>query len=234
MFFGKVRFSWLTASLEVLETIDKNGKMDDGILETIPGSACVGPEAPLQELAWRAHAGDQVAFRELSRRLLRTFNWVARDRFGFDAAGADQLAHQTVSEALQAISSGRYDPQRVQFITFAYAVCRRVALRQHARRAPFEPLADVALTRSAKGDVDDYAAAERVEALLGCLKAEGTATSLSEEERYVVVGLAYQKTLAELAKGIGRSLDTVHRRKINGLQKLRACMAAKGFSKGDA
>jgi DNA-directed RNA polymerase specialized sigma24 family protein len=74
---------------------------------------------------------------------------------------------------------------------------------------------------------EDETLAERIEFVRACLKAESGLTSLTAEERYVLIGLAHQKTLAEIAAELGRSLDTVHRRKMRGLEKVRACLAGK-------
>jgi RNA polymerase sigma factor (sigma-70 family) len=185
----------------------------------------------LQNLAVRAMANDAVAYEALSERLLGAFARMARERWGLDQAAAEHIASQTVSESLQSLANGRYDPGRAEFVTFAYAVGRRVVLRHIAERGRwFQQLSDSALAIRSDLGHDESSGAERVEALLDCLRAESAGASLSEEERYVAIGLAYQKTLAELAKELGRSLDTVHRRKMQGLRKLRECMAAKGFT----
>jgi DNA-directed RNA polymerase specialized sigma24 family protein len=80
------------------------------------------------------------------------------------------------------------------------------------------------------GKVDHPPPLEKIEAMLACLQADGTPFSLTPEERFVVMGRAGQKTYQTLARDLNHSLDTVHRRMRRGIEKLKKCMEAKGYT----
>ena len=62
-----------------------------------------------------------------------------------------------------------------------------------------------------------------------CLSATDTRYALSDEERVVVRGLANGETERSLASQLGIAASTVHARKMSSYNKLRHCLALKGF-----
>jgi RNA polymerase sigma factor (sigma-70 family) len=206
----------------------------NGDIRAETGEVSTHQHADLQQLVELVISGQEGHWKTLNARLLGLFERFWSARCGDNPQLADQLAGETVSEAMQALANGRYQRDRARFLTFAYAVARRVGLRYldvRSRRREIHlsalPSRQVEEITDRRGD-DDLA--ERIEAVLGCLQNEGARESLTVEERYVVVGLANQKTLETIARELGYSLDTVHRRKTRALAKLRRCLAAKGIS----
>ena len=190
----------------------------------------------IQELAVSAMRGSESAFADLHRVLTAPFIGFFMKRVGGDARTAEELAHDAVSEALQSLASGRYDPKRAWFLTFVYGVSHKVRLRHIKQKAKGR---ERRLSELAEGDAERMTERfeaggelspplDQIEAMRSCLHAEGTSYSLTAEERFVVAGRAEQKTFELLAKELGRSLDTVYRRMVRGLEKLRKCMEGKG------
>ena len=202
-----------------------------------PGSFLGDGAQAIQKLAVGAMQGDQRAFGDLHRILTGPFAGFFMKRVGGDVDMAEELAHEAVSEALQGLATGRYHPERAAFLTFVYGVSHKVRLRYIKQKSKER---ERQLSNSADKDserVEERSASEderlppmdQIEAMRACLGAEGTAFSLSPEERFVVVGRAWRKTFEILAAELGHSLDTVHRRMVRGLEKLRKCMELKGF-----
>lgn len=202
-----------------------------------PGSFLGDGAQAIQKLAVGAMDGDQQAFGDLHRVLTGRFTGFFMKRVGGDAGIAEELAHESVSEALQSLASGRYRPERAGFLTFVYGVSHKVRLRYVKQKSKERGrrLSDSA-DKDSEGVEERFASVDerlppldRIEAMRACLGAEGTPFSLSPEERFVVIGRAWRKTFEVLAAELGHSLDTVHRRVTRGLEKLRKCMELKGF-----
>ena len=191
----------------------------------------------VQELAVRAMGGDESAQRALHGRLIGPINGLFVKCVGADAQAAELLAHQTVSEALQRLTDGSYVPERAWFLTFVYGVAQKVKLRylKERRRNKEQPLSSLDGTGEQADspilvESESLPPFDEIEAMRSCLFSEETENSLTAEERFVVIGRSDSKTFEVLAKELGRSLDTVYRRQMSGLDKLRKCMEAKGFS----
>ena len=186
----------------------------------------------IQKLVQEALCGDERAIDRLYRCLLEPL-----DRFfrkSLSANSGAELAHQTLVEALGAVAAGRYDPGRASFLAFVYGVAVKIRLREiRSRSRDRLTLAGdvgdaVAASGAFQADPAAEFAVEQIEAMRDCLIRDGRA-GLSAEERFVVLGRAERKTYEVMAKQLGRSLDTVHRCGVRGLEKLRKCMASKGF-----
>lgn len=207
-------------------------------LETVPPPASgVSPVSSIQELALRARAGNQRALDQLHKQLSASLAAYFRKRAGVKDGDAEELSHQALTEAFQALSQGRYDENRAGFLTFAYSVAHKVKLQHiyRQRRAvavsALDPGDGDEPGSGTAGIVDDRSLPplDEIEAMRACLCAEGSPHSLSAEERFVIVGRVDRKTFEVLAKQLGRSRDTVHRHSVRGLEKLRKCMESKGY-----
>ena len=202
-----------------------------------PLSFLGGGAQAIQKLAMGAMQGDQEAFGDLHRVLTGPFTGFFLKRVGGDASTAEELAHESVAEALQGLVTGRYRPERAAFLTFVYGVSCKVRLRyvrqkSKERENRISDSADKNSERLAErlaSEDERVPPWEQIEAMQACLRAEGTPYSLSPEERFVVIGRAWRKTFEVLAAELGHSLDTVHRRMVRGLEKLRKCMEKKGY-----
>lgn len=184
-------------------------------------------------LAARAKSGDDLAMGELTRRLGGALSGLFRRDLGVAQQEAEALAQEAVSEALEALVSGRYDPKRSRFLTFVYGVSHVVKLRflrQSGRTqpTPFSQL-EGPVPESIRGDPEVLLPFDQIEAFLDCLRSEGRHYSLTPEERFVIIGRAQSKRFRTLATELGRSLSTVHDRAAKAIQKLRRCMESKGF-----
>ena len=198
------------------------------------------PRAALsvQELVNSAMQNDEGAYRALDRRLFGPMCGHFRKRFGADSASHDELARQAISEALQAVATGRYDPRKASFVTFLYAVARNIGLRflsergkQRARSLSGLPPDTLDGVRTVNSDGSETALPlEQIEAMRECLRTEGETYSLTPEERFVVAGRAQGKTFETLSAQLGRALDTVHRRSLRAIAKLRQCLKNKGYN----
>lgn len=195
--------------------------------------------AALSQLALRAQDGDRSAFELLLRRLDPGLKQVLRRRTG-QAELADELAHQTWIAVWQALREERYDVQKAAISTFVYAVAHKLWL-QHLRRSgsarfSHEVLdALPALGPAAAGNpASDLHASELLDAMRSCLRSRGTPHSLTADERRVVMGLATGESERTLAEQLGVAASTVHARKQLAYQKLRRCLAARGFSTENA
>ena len=210
----------------------------DSIGGHLDGSSRDLPQLHLsvQDLSIAALDGDQESIRALDRRLRAPVKSLLTKKVGARAAVLDELVQQAVSEALLALSSGRYDPNIASFVTFVYAVVHKITLRYRQylgriRTKPFSSLSDAAIDDINFDQFDDpeeLPPLDQIEAIRDCLKSERQTHSLTPEELFVVMGRANGKTYETLARELGRALDTVFRRGRRGIDKLRSCMAAKG------
>ncbi len=190
----------------------------------------------VQALAERALRGHEPAFDELHRKLAGPLTAFFLKGTGCPAHVADELAHQTLSEALQRLAGGAYEPDRASFLTFVYGVSRYIRLR-YLRRSNGQQLARISeLTDEEERQVSaqfnrvetNFPLWDEIEAMRACLRADGCPNSLTPEERFVIVGRADRKTFAVIAKQLRCSLDTVFRRQARALQKMRRCMKSRG------
>ncbi|MEK6674278.1 MAG: sigma-70 family RNA polymerase sigma factor [Planctomycetota bacterium] len=190
------------------------------------------PKPQIQHLVQSVLSRHENASTNLHRRLVEVFQRFWSTRCTDNPELAERLTADTVTEVMQALVSGRYDPTRASFLTFAYAVARRVGLRYGEWKARRR---EVELSNFSDSEIDDMRTqvpdlelAEMIDAMRSCLQADASA-ALSPDERYIILGLVHGKTIAQLSTNLAMSLDSVHRRKIRALEKLRKCMVKKGF-----
>lgn len=190
----------------------------------------------VQELASAAIRHDEAAYRALDRRLFEPLRNHFHKKLGADSGSLEELTTQAISEALQALATGRYDPGKASFVTFLYAVAQKICFRfLHERGKTRErPMSTVSpdnieavAIRSYDG-VDTLLPLEQIEAMRECLRTDGETHSLTAEERFVALGRAQGKTFETLSRQLGRALDTVHRRSRRAIAKLRQCLKNKG------
>lgn len=201
----------------------------------MPHTPPPGPPAALHQLADRAQRGERPAFEELVRRLEQGLKRVLLRRTGGQFALVEELAQSTWVAVWDALRQGRYDAGRAAISTFVYAVAHKLWLRHlRDRRGPAaEPAALESVLIGRATEADDPAAAlesaELLEAMRGCLRSDGDAFSLTPEERRVVIGLAAGESERSLSAELGLAASTIHARKQAAYEKLRRCLAAKGF-----
>lgn len=183
------------------------------------------------ELSRRVAAGDRGAFDAVHDRLAGGLLRLFDRRLAGRADVADELAQQTWARAWDAITRGRYQPQRAAISTFVYAVANNVwlqfcrTLRSPGQGPPTEEPA-------APGRHDallEYA--ELIDALRGCLRQPAGPNALADDERLVVLATARGETERQLAVRLGLAASTINARKQSAYAKMRACLAAKGFSR---
>jgi len=191
----------------------------------------------VQTLAVAAMGKDEAAFRALDRRLLGPMCGHFRKKLGADSAAHEELAREAISEAMQAVATGRYDPGKATFVTFLYAVANKVHLRYLRERgrsrerftAMIEPNAFDAVACTTAAGIDLLLPLEQIDAMRDCIRSDRYAFSLTAEERFVILGRAMGKTFETLSEQLGRALDTVHRRSQRAIAKLQECMKSKGY-----
>lgn len=188
-------------------------------------------------LAVRALAGEEQAFEELHRRLGGGLRRFLQRRVGGRAELLDELTQTTWVEVWRALHEGRYDPGRARISTFVYAVGHKTFLRYLRavqRGGGVAQLADydghAALWTSERPETQ-LEACELLDAVRDCLHSSGTLHSLTDEERAVVLGVANRETERALASRLGIAASTVNARKKTAYEKLRGCLARKGFAR---
>ena len=160
-------------------------------------------------------------------------------RFVAKRAGApelvEELVQQTWTEVWRALCEGRYDPARGAISTFIYAVAYKRWL-QHRRVAASGPRrvseSDEVFARLLTESAPDSAlhAVELLDALRGCLANDAPPFGLTDTERSAVAVAASDETERNLAARLGVAPSTVHSWKKAALQKIRDCLARKGFA----
>jgi RNA polymerase sigma-70 factor (ECF subfamily) len=179
--------------------------------------------------------GDEQAFEELHRRLGGGLSRFIQRRVGGRAELVEELSQMTWVEVWRALHGGRYDPERARITTFVYAIGYKMVLR-HLRAAgrPAE-------TRLSVDDVADalYGSrlpeealhfSELLDAVQDCLHRMRTSHSLTAEERAVLAGLAEGESERALGRRLGAAASTINVRKKVALEKMRKCLADKGFT----
>ena len=196
-------------------------------------------------LAARSAQGDGQAFERLIKRLSPGLAGVLARRTSGNQTVVEEILQETWTAVWEALATGRYDPQRAAISTFAYAVAHKLWLR-HLRQSRGGPAGDGWTLNLIDGDrahSDNHPHAlelsELLEAMRACLTALDTKYALNDEERAVARGLANGETERSLASQLGIAASTVHSRKSSSYNKLRRCLALKGFrmeshERGDA
>jgi RNA polymerase sigma factor (sigma-70 family) len=191
----------------------------------------------LRQLALAAMAGSAPAFENLHRRLAGGIAQFFERRLGVGNDLVEDLAQRTWTEIYRALRDGRYDPERSQFSTYAYAVAHHVWLRHRRLRGAVasipatEELDKLFETASRDGRTPEQVlhAAELIDAVRSCVESRGTPNSLTDGEREVALGVSRGESERDLSHRLGLAASTVHVRKLAALEKLRRCLRAKGF-----
>ncbi len=196
------------------------------------------PDSPSDQpsrLAERAQAGDRAAFEQLILRFEPGLKRLLLRRAGGRSELVEEIIHETWIAVWEALVGGRYDPTRAAISTFIYAIAHKRWL-QHLRRSAYRPtpVGDIEALLGESDGTDNPAhllqAGELLEAMRGCLHASTTPHSLTAEERQVVIGLSGEESERSLAGLLELAPSTIHARKLSAHNKLRRCLAAKGFS----
>jgi len=184
----------------------------------------------LRELI-RLARGDATAFEKLHADLQRPVQsmFLRRAR---RADLAEELAQQTWMWVWRLVHLRRYDPARARISTLVYAVARHVWL-QHCRRQrrtppPSESVREP-VTRNLIDPLRIVQHAELLEALRACIENRNGPYALDESERRIVQAVAQSQTERQTASALGLAASTVNVRKQRAYDKLRRCLAAKGF-----
>lgn len=178
--------------------------------------------------------GDDQAFETLHRRLANGLRGFLQRRLRGTTDLIEDLCQATWVEVWRALIEHRYDPDRARITTFVYAVGYKVLLRhiRNERRRGANPISDEDLPEPQANDPPAPTAlhvAELLEALRQCLQSNARETSLSDEERAVVLGLTLGDSERTLASQLKLAASTIHSRKQNALRKLQKCLHQKGF-----
>lgn len=192
-----------------------------------PGPSSQGIQALVDQVG-----RNECSLADLNKSLLNVFRQFWSKRIKGNPELVDELSNITVGESIQALVAGRYDPTRAKFLTYAYSVSMNIARRQTAlktRRRELElsslPTLDDNVAAANLGDLE---LSEKIEAMRDCLEAHHP-QGITADESYVIVGLTNGKTISQLGKELSLSLDSIHRRKMRACEKLRKCMALKGW-----
>jgi RNA polymerase sigma factor (sigma-70 family) len=188
-------------------------------------------------LVRRAAEGDGEALRDLHRAVMPAVTAFFRRANRVPASAVEELANQTVAEAFQVLTKGRYDERQASFTTFLHGVAYNIRLRYARSRAAAREVAFSELSGDRSAALPDPAAVptgeedalDEILVMRDCLFAIGGPADLTPDERYVVIGRANGETYQALADRLGRSLDTVHRLNLHALDKLREGMKSRGF-----
>ena len=198
-----------------------------------------GARSSLERLARRALAADEGAFEGLHARLGGGLKSFFQRRVGGNGELIEELAQRTWVEAWRTLASRRYDPSRSAFSTFLYAVGYKVYLRylksergRGSGRRVFGERGLDGLVMDALGESEDLDAALDLAALLDALRAcigALEARAVAEVELVVLAGVLRGDSERALASALGLAPSTVNARKHAVLEKLRLCLAEKGF-----
>ena len=200
------------------------------------------PAGDVRRWATLVARGDKSAFERLYRRFRPGLLRLLLKRCGGRTEQAEELSQKTWMETWRAVRAGRYDPQQAAFSTFLYAVGYKVWL-QHRRAARTgsinaEPELLESLPQRApdggEDPADRLAACELLEAMRACLHETSGECGLTDEERQIVVAIANGDSERALADNLRVAASTIHARKMRAYEKLRRCLAAKGFAGRDA
>lgn len=186
----------------------------------------------LAELAKSAALGDLAAFRALHERLDPGVRRFFARRVGLARHAQDELSQRTWVAFWDSLRQARYDATRSSVTTYIYAVAYKVWLqtfrRQPSRVAEAGCLDDFAASlfdpTGAPSDV--LHAAEMIDAVRDCLN--GSA-GLTPQEGAVIHAVARGASERDIAAELRIAPSTVNARKRSALDKLRQCLAAKGF-----
>lgn len=197
-------------------------------MEDAPERSARGPR-PLEDLARRLAAGDRNAFDEAHARLDGGVRRLFQRR-GASAEAAEELSQRTWLEVWRVVTQGRYRPERSAISTFVYAVAGFVG----RRRTGAQGLALPAQLGERLADPDAgieqaLAEAEVIEATRACLKATTGQNALSESEREAVLATLEGQSERQAAERLSVSASTINARKKSAFDKIRRCLAAKGF-----
>jgi RNA polymerase sigma-70 factor (ECF subfamily) len=184
----------------------------------------------LKALSARIASGDAGAFDDLHDRLAGGLRAMFLKRAGNRMDVADDLVQRTWYLAWGSIRDGRYDPCRAAISTFVYAVANNVWLqhcRAHGRQPSESPMPDVVAPDN-PATLAQYA--ELLESVRECVHGTATPNQLTPDERRIVTGVATGESERQLAAEFGVAASTINLRKKAAYDKIRTCLAAKGFS----
>jgi RNA polymerase sigma-70 factor (ECF subfamily) len=141
---------------------------------------------------------------------------------------ADDLAQQAWAQIWRALSNGQYRPERAAPSTFLYAVANHV---WHSHLRTRRPARDGSEAREPTYETDSLLEhAELLDALRDCLGSRAAPAALSGQERAIVRALSEGATERELAARLGAAASTIHARKLAAYDKIRTCLARKGYT----
>lgn len=188
----------------------------------------------LDALARRAARADAAAAAQLHERLhgglVQFFTRRANGRTDI----AEELAQATWTQAWRSLCEGRYDPDRAAFTTFIFAIGHKLWLRRGRGSLRTFSALDTDDPASVMESADESPESalhlgELLEALRACLDSSG----LSEMERRIAVAISAGASEREIATELSLAPSTVNVRKKAAYDKLRQCLAGKGFSEAE-
>lgn len=191
------------------------------------------PHTPdsLADLAALAAKGDRGAFESIHRRLSPGIHRLFMERAAGRQELADDLSQRTWLASWDSLQKGRYDPARSAITTFIYAVAYKMWL-QWLRTAsrPEQLVPDVFEGAAPDASSPDFevAASELLTAVRRCLRDEGDAAVLTDEERGIMRATASGASDREIAKDLKVAASTLNARKQAAFEKIRRFLAGLG------
>ncbi|MFZ2874675.1 MAG: sigma-70 family RNA polymerase sigma factor [Phycisphaerales bacterium] len=181
------------------------------------------PDAGLGASLARA---DRAAFDRLHARLAGAVRSLYTRR-GLPLNLAEELSQQAWAAMWEALTSGRYDPERSSPVTYLYAIAHRIWLRYLRDRgnSPATECAEEPLSADAEpAEASDLAAA--LHAVRSALEQPG---ELSETDRTVLRLSAEGVSDRELGKRLGVAASSAHEARRGAFERLRRALARQGI-----
>ncbi|GEM_PF-1631495 len=189
------------------------------------------------------NSGNQ-AFDDLATYLRPAFAAFFRDKCKGKHDLIEDLSQKSLVGLWQALSRGRYDPQRSAITTFAYAIGHKVWL-QHLRATGrrdaaidrYTRLVAQAQPRSTAADRkslgEEAAHASLLEATRAVLSESSQTPVLSDDERWLLRAWAGGQSDRDLAKAMGIAASNVNVRKQRAYAKLREYLNKVGLTNAE-
>lgn len=226
-----LQFAPVTTSKEPGPKATANPRVGGGSPAT--GRSGKVPPLPdsLADLAALAAKGDRAAFESIHRRLSPGIHRLFMERAAGRQEVADDLSQRTWLASWDSLQKGRYDPARSAITTFIYAVAYKMWLqwlRTASRPEKLVPDVFESATPDASSPDFEAAASELLTAVRRCLRDEGDAAVLTDEERGIMRATASGASDREIAKDLKVAASTLNARKQAAFEKIRRFLAGLG------
>lgn len=182
-------------------------------------------------LGSRLARADRAAFDHLHARLAGAVRSLYTRR-GLPLNLAEELSQQAWAALWEALTAGRYEPQRSSPATYLYAIAHRIwlrHLRDRGKSLATERAEEPLSADSGPAEASDLAAA--LHAVRSALEQPG---ELSETDRTVLRLSAEGVSDRELGKRLGVAASSAHEARRGALERLRRVLARQGIAPDSA